>query len=430
MQNNSPKNKQLPKWLIKTQHGSWEPEIFISGIVLIGLIQLPEYLDEFRHYFSREIFGLSTDIDNLIAVLITGIYWMIFGLGLHLFMRGIWIGLVGLSYVFPDGINKGKLNYERKFDEVINKIPDVTDQIIKLEKISSSIFSINYLMFMCILGAYCFILFLIILPVYSFFLLTDYSIIEMFEGKSSISVLVDYYAKSMLVIGGIYMFDFLTVGLLKKIKYINLIYYPIYRFVSLITFSKLYRNIYYLLISNFKKWKVITFLTAFVAITIFMIGTIASNSPVSSEFSQLEFYGGNSKNSLVRSHYDNMNSTQKNLFGSVQSDIIKENTLRLFISARVSLNDSIEQVCDPNIEDKNSSEYTLSCIKNFYELSINDSSITADRWLFHKHPTSNNRGYITYLDISHLKNGMHEVKIDLKNWTFENYTIIPFYLDR
>jgi hypothetical protein len=161
-----------------------------------------------------------------------------------------------------------------------------------------------------------------------------------------------------------------------------------------------------------------------------MIGTIASNSSVSSEFSQLEFYGGNSKNSVVRSQYDNMNGIHKNLFASVQNDIISDNILRLFISARVSFNDSIQQVCDPNIEDKNSSEYTLSCIRNFYELSINDSSITADKWFFHKHPSSSNRGYITYLDISHLKNGMHEVKVDLKNWTFENYTIIPFYLDR
>ncbi len=243
-------------------------------------------------------------------------------------------------------------------------------------------------------------------------------------------MLVDYYAKIMMVIGGIYLFDFLTVGLLKRIKYLNLIYYPIYRFVSLITFSKLYRNIYYLLISNFKKWKVITFLTLFVVITIFMIGILASNSSVSSEFSQLAFYGGDSKNSIVRSQYDNMNGIHKNLFASVQSDIINENTLRLFISARVSLNDSIQQVCDPDIQDKNSSEYTLSCIRNFYELSINDSSITADRWFFYKHPTSNNRGYITYLDISYLKNGMHEVKIDLKNWTFKTYSIIPFYLDR
>lgn len=430
MNNAESQNKNLPKWLIKTQHGSWEPEIFISGIVLIGLIQLPEYLNEFRFYFSREIFGLSTEIDNLIAVLITGIYWMVFGLGIHLFIRGIWIGLVGLSYVFPDGINKDKLNYAQKFDEVINKIPDVTDQIIKLEKISSSIFSINYLMFMCILGAYCFILFLIVLPVYSFFFLTDYSIIEMFEAKSSVARLVNYYANAMMIIGGIYMFDFLSVGLVKKIKYVNLLYYPIYRFVSFITFSKLYRNIYYLLISNFKKWKVITFLTTFIVITLFIIGVLASNSPISQEFSQLAFYGGDSKNSVVTSRYDNMNSTEKNLFASVQNDVIRENTLRLFVSARVDFNDSIQQVCDTNIKDKNSSEYKLSCIKNFYQLTINDSSIVANKWFFHKHPTSNNRGYVTYLDISGLKNGLHEVKVDLQNWTFDTYTIIPFYLDR
>ena len=94
-------DNNLPKWLIKTQLGSWEPEIFISGIVLIGLIQLPRHLNEFRYFFYREIFGYDSVVDNLIAVLNTGIYWMIFGLVLHLFFRGIWVGLVCLSYVFP-----------------------------------------------------------------------------------------------------------------------------------------------------------------------------------------------------------------------------------------------------------------------------------------------------------------------------------------
>ena len=70
----------LPDWLRQTQNNSWEPEVFISGIVLFGLIQIPEKLESLRFFFSREIYGTTNDIDNLIAVLMTGIQWLIFGL--------------------------------------------------------------------------------------------------------------------------------------------------------------------------------------------------------------------------------------------------------------------------------------------------------------------------------------------------------------
>ncbi|MEQ8927766.1 MAG: hypothetical protein RLO81_18255 [Fulvivirga sp.] len=332
-------DKKLPKWLIKTQHNSWEPEIFISGIVLFGLIQLPEYLNEFRYYFSREVYGLSTDADNIAAVLSTGIYWMIFGLILHLFVRGIWIGLVGLSYVFPKGIDQNKLGFPEKYDKIVSRIPSFTDQIIKLEKVSSSIFSINYLMFMCVLSAYLFFLLLILLPIYGFFLITDYEIIDMFDQDGIIFKAVNGYAFIVMFFGGVYLFDFVTVGLVKRIKYINVVYYPIYRLISFITFSKLYRNIYYLLISNFKKWKVITFLAVFAGISLFMISLHAGRTTLGGEISQLEFYDLNWQNSISSSQYDNMNSDNKNLFTSIQSDIIHENTLRLFISSRVSFKD-------------------------------------------------------------------------------------------
>ncbi len=420
----------LPKWLVKTQHGSWEPEIFISGIVLIGLIQLPEYLTEFRFYFSREIFGLSTDIDNLIAVLTTGIYWMIFGLGLHLFIRGIWIGLVGLSYVFPNGINKDRLGYAQKFEKVVDNIPDVTEQVIKLEKISSSIFSINYLMFMSILGAYFFIVLAIVFPVYIFILFTDFTVTEAFVEDSNLSKVIAIYGRTLSTLGLIYMFDFLSLGLIKRIKYVNVVYYPIYRFISLVTFSKLYRNIYYLLISNFKKWKVITFLILFTTITIAIIFQNAGRDSVASNLSQLEFYGGGWENTVSISNYDNMNDGIQHVQATIQSDIISTNSLRLFVSDRSNFNDSIRAVCDKTIEKVESDEYKLACLKNFFKVSLDDSLINTHQWFFHKHLNTGNRGIITYIDISTLKNGLHQVKVDL-NWGAENtsYAKIPFYVE-
>lgn len=418
----------LPSWLKKTQHNSWEPEIFISGIVLFGLLQLPQYLQEFLYYFKREIFGLSSEIDNLVGILTTGIQWMTFGLILHLFFRGIWIGLVGLSYVFPKGINHERLNYKGKFKNKITLIPDFTNQIIRLEKISSSIFSISYLIFMCILSCYLFLAITVIIPLYLFILLTDYTWADIVY-NSTIQNIINYYAFSMLILGCVYLFDFMTLGALKRIKYVNKIYYPFYLFMSAITFSTLYRNIYYILISNFKRWKVIVFLILFAAITVVMLNLNISWSMASNQLSQLEFYGSSQNTFSSHSAYQNMGPSSTDQKATIQSDIVKDDVLRLFISQRISFEDSIRQACNFDaLESKFQTDSTrLACVKNFFIIKLNDSTVNATGWRFHKDPHTGHRGMLTYVDISHLNAGPHELNVNLRNWFYDTYANIPFY---
>ena len=284
---------------------------------------------------------------------------------------------------------------------------------------------------MSILGAYFFIVFSIIIPVYGFLIITDYTLEEVFSQSSTLNSIVTIYGRVLLVFGFIYLFDFLSLGLVKRIKYVNRVYYPIYRFISIVTFSGLYRNIYYLLISNFKKWKVILFLIFFTTITLFMIGQNTLSASLSSSLSQLEFYGEEKENIIEALNYDNMNSSSKNVRVTIQSDIITTNTLRLFISDRVRFNDSIKLVCDNKMLDIESDDYKLNCIKNFFKISLNDSTIDINKWFFHKHTTTNNKGVITYLDISHLSNGLHQLRVNLNRRSADNnYADIPFYIDR
>ena len=421
-------SQNLPKWLKKTQHNSWEPEIFISGIVLFGLLQLPQYLQEFLYYYKREIFGLSTDIDNLVGILTTGIQWMTFGLILHLFFRGIWIGMVGLSYVFPKGINQERLNYKGKFKNKITLIPDFTNQIIRLEKISSSIFSISYLIFMCILSCYFFLAITVLITLYLFLLLTDFSWADI-AYNTNIQNAINFYAMSMVILGSIYLIDFMTLGALKRIKYINKIYYPFYLFMSAITFSTLYRNIYYILISNFKRWKVIVFLVLFAVITVFMLNLNISWSMASKKFSQLDFYGSGQNTFLSHSAYQNMNPSWKDQKATIQNDIIKDDVLRLFISQRVNFEDSIRNACNFDVLDSKlqTDSTRLECVKYFFIIELNDSTIDATGWRFHKDPGTGHKGMLSYVDISHLKSGSHELNVNLKNWFYTNYATIPFY---
>lgn len=420
----------IPNWLRKTQNNSWEPEIFISGIVLYGLIQTPEQLENFRYFFKREVFNFSNDIDTLIAILNTGIQWLIFGLILHLFFRGIWIGLVGLSYVFPNGINQSNLKYKGKFQSRIDRVPPFEDQIIKLEKISSSIFSISYFIFMSITGAYVYLVTTIVAPVYVSLYFLDISLGEVAQNPSLIRVL-NFYASSVMILSIVYLFDFLTLGLLRKVKWLSKIYYPLYLVISTLTFSSLYRNVYYTLISNFKRWKVIGFIVVFLFITLSLFNFNAGSRTTSRVMSRLELYGGSAGNFTSGGYYANMPSDKKTQTVTIQNDIISEDVLRVFVSHNIAYEDSIKVNCDyaQLTEVSNQDSLKLVCMSGFFGIEIDDSVYQAPDWRFHKDLNSKHRGILGYVDIAHLERGPHKLNVTLKNWRFKNYSIIPFYKD-
>lgn len=114
MENSELDQESTPKWLEELQLRSWEPEVLLSGIVLYGMFKTPDLLDGLLHFFSANISG-SNDFNNLVAILKIGTYWLIFGLILHLVSRGIWVGMVGLSYTFPNGINHQRIHFKERF---------------------------------------------------------------------------------------------------------------------------------------------------------------------------------------------------------------------------------------------------------------------------------------------------------------------------
>lgn len=422
------KNENLPKWLRHTQHNSWEPEVFISGIVLFGLLQLPDYLADLKLYLGREVLISQSEANNLLAFLSTGIQWITAGLICHLFFRGVWIGMVGLSYVFPEGIDYNRLRYREKFRKNIRQIPGFTKQIIRLEKISSSIFSISYLIFMCILGAYFFILATIIVPVYSIVWLSGTPIQLLLANKIVFSIL-NVYTIIVLSVGVVYLIDFLTLGLLKKIKWFSRLYYPVYKVISILTFSGLYRNVYYVLISNFRPWKVILFNLVFISITIAMIGYNSDPKPLTEQLSRLELYGNSQENYVSGSFYSNMQPNTRDQRAAIQSDIVKDDVLRLFVAHRIEFEDSIKHLCDFRQTGNRVSDDSLRlrCLSEFYQVSVGDSLYSKSQWMFHRHPVTGRAGIVTWLDISSLNRGQYNVKVNLKNWRFRNYATIPFY---
>jgi hypothetical protein len=130
-------HNKSPNWLIETQNKSWEPEILISGITLTFLFILSNHIYNFFGMLVQD-FGVIEAIPKTLyivsIIILTGLKIILI---IHLILRGVWTGFVGLSYVFPRGVRQEKLpRSDRKlqFDK-----PEI--MVIRLEKICSLLFS-------------------------------------------------------------------------------------------------------------------------------------------------------------------------------------------------------------------------------------------------------------------------------------------------
>ena len=129
----------------KLKLNSWEVEILIVGFLLVVLLQIPESIINEIHIakinvdvitsFSKAISTIGIYLTLLFATKIITIT-----LSVYIILRSFWVVLLGLSSVFPEGINIKKIKYNKYFMNKINSY-DLDVSINQVDKISSTIFS-------------------------------------------------------------------------------------------------------------------------------------------------------------------------------------------------------------------------------------------------------------------------------------------------
>jgi hypothetical protein len=418
--------EESPRWLKKLQLNSWEPEILLSGIVLYGMFKTPELLDQLYLFVQANLSDGVNDLNNFISLLKVAIYWLIFGLILHLISRGIWVGVVGLSFTFPKGIDHNNLKLSPKFKKRMELIPSMHRIIISLEKICSSLFSVSFMLFMCMVGGYFYFLVMLIVPLFSFvYFFNDGSF-----GDINHPIAIAYII-SIVVLGLFALFDFLTLGWVKRFKWFSRLYYPIYRFIGFITLASLYRPIYYSIISNLSKWKISLFLFLFVFTSLYALNNTDFDNR-GENFSQIELWSERANVTAFTGHYDDQNADHFSMQAHIQSDIIRGNTLRLFVVLRADNEKSIRKNCnyDSLIQAADTARaiVDLQCLETYYRVSINDSILQDIPWKFHYKSSTKQRGILTWINIRNLSEGIHELKLDGAGESrFRNFATIPFY---
>lgn len=437
------------EWIEYIQRESWHLELLVSGFSIFLLIQAYEGLSGVFDYLNlhvRLVDNLDGPLRGLIGILILSSVVLTCNLIMHVFVRGFWVGTVGLRSV-QDRINLDKLNYSEFFTKKLKeRVPTLDHTLQRLDTVASTIFSFTFLIVFMILSLFLYAAFLSITSyglttILETYLDADGLIYQIFK------VIFGVFMLLLLFIGIIYMIDTLSLGFFKKYSRLSKLYYPIYKIMGVVTLAGLYRSIYYSLISRYSKNKIrialILYLSIIVLVSFF-------------EYDQYIYYpdnGGEFK--LTDGVYDDQRPDGIPIYAAtIPSRVIEESYLPLFIRYRPIDNIPLEKFCTEfkpkkgggikggslfsanldlttrGVMEDNPGK-ALDCLADFYTVSIDSVPLKSDYYMY-RHPNSEERGITTMIDIDTLPRGKHIISIKRK-WVTRgemvdyDYVTIPFW---
>lgn len=142
-------DSKFKKWLDILQQESWQLELIISGVAIFGLIQTFEPIVNMTNAVSAKTMdniSLSAISTIAFAAVLMCLLSLTVCLIIHVILRGLWIGAVGLRY-FSGDIDYEVLNYTDTFKAYLKKrIGSFDKYIAKLEDYCSLIFALSFLL--------------------------------------------------------------------------------------------------------------------------------------------------------------------------------------------------------------------------------------------------------------------------------------------
>ncbi|WP_439131350.1 hypothetical protein [Polaribacter sp.] len=439
--NKERQNSTFKALLDKLQQESWQLELLISGFAILGLFSATDTL-----FLKFKIAQYENHLaENLVWFAVSISCWiLIANLLIHVILRGLWIGALGLRYVSGD-IDYEELNYSNKFTKYLKKrIGSFDNYIATLEDYCSIVFAVSFLFIFYFLASFLCVITLLIIA----FVFLDNDFNGVWEN------IFQYTGLALIIftlIGMLFTFiDFVTQGFLKRKNWTSKIYFPIYRVFNIITLSFLYRPLVYNFLDN-KFGKRLSFILVPVYLGILYLSSFHYiDSNYLDKDRRSSEYVANSGN------YENLIINEDDFIkkATIQSKVITENYLKIFIIFDDNLEDRLFDF-NPDLKPKtdqrglssgivfnnnlNISYREKDSLRKVYYKTFNEVYLTKINKTYYKtnYVASTNKnkklGFETYIKIDSLKEGKHLLKINRKYINNKKDTIllnvvqIPFW---
>lgn len=391
--------EKTPRWLKTIQLNSWEAELLISALVLYTLFQIPDYLDQ----WALQSFERGSRLHRLFSLIEKAIRLLSFGYILHILVRGVWVASVGLSYVFPKGIDQHSLKFKGNFNKELNKSGSLVKMVLRLEQLSSIIYGISFIFFGTLIGFASFI--------FSFILFFEL-ITPLMNENSYLAGVIGIFILFYFLLTILVFIDFLTNGYFRRKNWSADWFYYVAFFFRIVTLSFLYRRSLLVLISNTKGWK--SYLIPFI-----VLGVVAGFLWVDSIIKDSErdrYYISSASGDYNSANYENTRNPDSYLVTTIQSDIIHDNTLKIFLKD-ISAFGGVYVFEGKTLRKTKWDELSSDSISIYFNkrlaVTIDDTPINNIDWFKTQHPITSEFGFTSFVDISEFESGAHFLKIGI-----------------
>ncbi len=434
----SKKNKKTPKWLRALEAQSWQAELLISGVIIAGLLQLPDTFLKFGEPYILESSELGFGFLSLATTYVyAALSALVLFFGYHFILRTIWIALLGLNSVFPKGINiESKAGAGPKYwEKAKEEYPNLSTYNQQLDQQCSTIFSSVTLITIMSLS-----LAAVILIAYQIF-------------RLSISVfpfLEDYVVQ---IGGGLYLlFMVFTFGLqhLAKKQPDNKRIASVYEkygkiagsIFSLHFFRKPVNYITGILISNSTSKYALVLPGIISGFMGFYAARTINENPIYDNFGAERYctFNGKTDRTFYFNYEDQCKDNQRIFTPIIPSDVIEGSVLKVFIptiereKAKMDLGklSFIKKVKGGQPLRDSIRQANLQIYQDFNQIFINDEVYTTSDIQYYTHPNAGEKGVLIYLNTHDFKAGKNilEIRKDYFSKKEKQKIVrIPFYFE-
>ncbi len=417
--------KEKPDWLQALESQSWQAELIASGLAIFGSLSVGPYIDFFVENMVTMYNDRVLTILNYVFLYIYAAHAIVvISFIFHLALRILWVAILGLSSVYPNGINLESDSYARHFlVSLKEEFPDISAYSMKLDDVCSVIFSILCSMFLVLIS----------ISVWLFFLIIFVELLSLILGDH-----VDYLMYGLFAIMMIFSFLFYIVstGPKKESDFAQKNAYRIGQIYGKVFYLIGYTPLNYMMYILRTNLKSKTFTIGMTLIT--LLSVIFSGPKIVGMmdlFNYQAFHRTNDRPDKANSE-NYLNTVKKSMLLKpvIQSELIKDNYLHLFLPEYKRDILKLKEQCAP-YQTKDEGRLAklksrTACMNNVYKVFVDDQPINNIQFQFKKHTHNGELGYESLFAIDTLSIGRHMLKIEVPivhNEDSVRTSLIPFY---
>ncbi len=393
---------------------AWELELLVTGIVLVGLFQIPPWLEgAWRHWEPHLSLAGAVAGRGFVQTIVVALYALVVCFVVALSLRGYWVALVGVNAVFPHGVRWDK---QREYGRIQAEIMRP-----RVRPLPSFIGAVNDAASLVYAAGFLFAALLFVSLGFAAVVLALFGLLSaLLPLSAALAVVGVVVVVATLALLGAAVLDMrrgarLAVGgraerAVRVLLRVNGALTPdaVRSLGAVVTSNVSKRVAYGTLALGFGSAYAITF------------ASMADGGGLPGSSNYAYFAEGRGDRVVAADHYDSLRGDGVPLgTPSIQSDVVTDPYVRLFVPYRpIAHNPSLRRVCPalrpPSRDDGSAAaagdDAVLACAAKLHAVAL-DGRPVAERFRFFSNPRTERRGFLMLIPAANLTAGEHVLSL-------------------